>query len=108
MKALGVIGIIAGALMVFIGARFVFVSPVIALPPMLIGLIAILCGAICISLDNVYTRLRAMDEKLARTEQMIRSQQPTAEQMVDELRQEGLIRSGPATVTDEDIDEMLE
>lgn len=112
MKALGVIGVIAGGLLVGIGGVCLVVIGAIALTPLLIGLIAILCGAICIALDGVHSRLRTLESKLSKTENMIRSQQPTtaesaAEETVDQLRREGLIGSA-ATATEKDIDEMIE
>ena len=108
MKTLGFIGITAGTLMVAIGGICLFAVGIIALTPVLIGLIAILCGAICIAFDSVHTRLHALDSKLSETEDLIRSQIPTAAQdIVDQLRQEGVLRS-EAKVTDDDVEEMLD
>jgi hypothetical protein len=102
MKALGIMGIIAGAPMVLIGALTLF-DGVIEWPLLINGLIAILCGAICIALDGVHAGLQALDNRLSKTEELIRSQQPSAaDQIVDQLRQEGLLRPG-TTGTDEDI-----
>ena len=103
MKSLGVIGIVSGGLLILVGSACLVSYGTIAIVPLLIGLIAILCGAICMAMDRIFQRLEELDEKLSK----IQSKGPSAEHVVDQLRQEGLIGPG-STASEEEIHELIE
>ena len=93
--------------MVVVGAIVLVVAGAAALTPMLIGLIAILCGAACIALDNLNARMQELSSRLSESEKAFRAQQPASEQIVDQLRAEGFIRSG-SVATDQEIEDIIE
>ena len=93
MKALGVISIVAGVFMTLLCTLLLFNYGVVVLSALLTALIAVVCGVICLAVRKVFDRLEALDEQLTRIDDAVRSQDATtADQIVDELRQSGLLR----------------
>ena len=76
------------------------------------GLLALICGAICVAMDRIGERLDMLQDQVSRINDLRQSQQretaiAAAQQVVERLRNEGLLRSG-AAVDDESIPEKAE
>lgn len=97
MKILGYIGVVGGLVAILLAfssgnGGLVFV-----------GLVAILCGVISVAVHNLRERLDSLETFITRMSQ----QSASAEEIVDQLRQEGMIRSGDA-LDEQSIEEILE
>jgi len=66
----------------------------------------VICGAIYFSQDVLQSQLNTLQAELRQVKIFIQNP-PNAEEVVDQLRSDGLIRPGAQTSTD-DIAEMLE
>ena len=101
MKQFGYLGIGAGVVLVVLSAIMLSVGGVA------LGFVTIMCGVISICLEDIY-KLIDHNEKLL--EQLVKNtsaQHSPAEEIIDQLRQEGLLRPGKS-LDDESIDDMLD
>jgi hypothetical protein len=97
MKILGYIGVAAGCLAIV----FAFAGGNAGL--VFLGCVAILCGLVSVTIDDVRKRLQNLEKSVAQ----LAERSSSAEDIVDQLRQEGMIRAG-APLDEQSIEEILE
>jgi hypothetical protein len=97
MKLLAYIGVAAGCLAIVLAIN----EHSSAL--LFLGIVSALCGAIMVAVCKIAERLTVIEDRLAQ----LAKQSPSPEDIVDQLRQEGLLQ-GRTPLDDDSVEELME
>ncbi len=108
MKTLGMIGVTAGAMMMFIGGVLFLGNGVSVIVPAMIGFISLMMGGLALGLERIHDRIDELDTKIQKVDRFLKDQDTASpEQIVDQLRQEGFFGVGKS-IDDEDVEKILD
>ena len=109
MKTFGIIGVLIGvAVAIFAVANVDYIGVMGTVGNLGLGFICSAVGVICISTKLLLRRLNEIEERMANISKLINnSGDSTAEEIVDQIRQEGLLAPIADKVTDRDIESYL-
>ncbi len=105
MKLLGMIGIYGGLGMIVVGVIVFVEAGLVAIGPALLGIISIICGSLCNASDDQSKRLDKIERKLGTIHKAIGARN-LPDEIVDQLREEGIIGTQPP-VDDSTVDNLL-
>lgn len=109
MKTFGIIGVVLGVAIGLLGiANIDFIGGMGVIRLLGLGFVCCAVGAICIVTASMTRKLNDMHSSIARIAELDRSKENlSAEHIVDQLRQEGIINPVADAATDHEIDAFL-
>jgi len=109
LKIFGIIGVVLGVLIGLLGiANVDFIGGMGMMRCLGLGFVCCAVGAICIAIKSITSKLNDMQSNITRISKLVSSSgNQTAEHIVDQLRQEGIIIPGADVATDHEIDTFL-